>query len=113
MNVNSSTRTLANLIVTYAGARKTTDRETLFAYGAELALIDSLALAKVGQAVDIATAEIRADRKRASNRAKNGDPDPWVSRRTGQRGPSPDYFPESILTHGVDYRPRKTEEASA
>lgn len=61
---SESTRTVANMIRDYARARKTTDRETLFAYGAELALIASLMLANVAQAVDIATAEIHAEGKR-------------------------------------------------
>lgn len=35
------------------------------------------------------------------------DPLPWVSRiNPTLRGESPDYFPERILTHGVDYAPR-------
>ena len=110
---SESTRTLANLIREYAEARKTTERGALFAYGAELALIDSLMLAKVSQAVDIATGEIRADREREANLAKCGDPEPWRSRRTFERGPSPEYFPESILTHGVDYRPRTLAEQEA
>jgi hypothetical protein len=56
---SDSTRTLANLLRDYGRARKTANRETLFAYGAELTLIDSLMLANVAQAVDIATVEIR------------------------------------------------------
>jgi len=58
--MNESTRTLANLLIDYARARKTRARDTLHAYGAELATIDSLALANVGQAVDIATATLTA-----------------------------------------------------
>lgn len=58
--MNESTRTVANLIVTYARARKTRKRDTLHAYGAELATIDSLAVANVSQAVDAALVELEA-----------------------------------------------------
>ncbi len=35
------------------------------------------------------------------------DPTPWVSRiDASDRRESPDAFPESILTHGVNYSPR-------
>ncbi len=57
--MNESTRTVASLIVTYARARKTRARDTLHAYGAELATIDSLAVANVSQAVDAALIELR------------------------------------------------------
>ena len=52
--MNESTRTAANLIVTYARARKTRKRDALHAYGAELATIASLMTANVSQAVDAA-----------------------------------------------------------
>lgn len=54
---------------------------------------------------------LRADAERAANRRKCGDPDPWVSRKTGERGPSPDYFPESVGVYGFDYKPRKVVAA--
>lgn len=57
--VSDSTRTVANLIREYAEARRTTNRDQLFEYGAELATIDSMMLADVSQAVDIALAELR------------------------------------------------------
>lgn len=57
--MNESTRTLANLLIEYARARTTRSRDTLHAYGAELATIDSLATAKVSQAVDAALTEMR------------------------------------------------------
>lgn len=60
MTISESTRTVANLIRDYGRARKITDRGALFDYGAELALIASMMLANVSQAVDIATAELRA-----------------------------------------------------
>lgn len=56
--MNESTRTLASLIVGYARARKTRKRDVLHAYGAELATIDSLAVANVSQAVDAAQIEL-------------------------------------------------------
>jgi hypothetical protein len=57
--VSESTRIVARMIADYARARKTRDREQLFAYGAELATIASLALANVSQAVDAALTELR------------------------------------------------------
>ena len=81
--ISDSTRVVANLIREYAHARGTKNREQLFAYGAELATIDSMMLANVSQAVDIALAELRAEKERGSNRATSGDPDPWISRKTG------------------------------
>lgn len=56
--MNESTRTLASLIADYARARKTRARSTLHAYGAELATVDSLAVANVSQAVDAALSEL-------------------------------------------------------
>lgn len=34
------------------------------------------------------------------------DPEPWVSRRTGERYPEPDAAPETVLTWGMDLAPR-------
>ena len=61
--VSQSTRDLAGLLLTRH--RKAPKREALFADGAELALIASLMLANVSQAVDIALAELRPARKAA------------------------------------------------
>lgn len=55
--MSESTRDLANLLA--RKAHKSATRETLFAYGAELATIDSLILANVSQAVDAALIELR------------------------------------------------------
>lgn len=61
MTVNQSTRDLAAILVNHTDARKPLNRDTLFQYGAELALIASLMCANVSQAVDLATAEIRGE----------------------------------------------------
>lgn len=65
-----STRDLANLLV--RKAHKSATRETLFAYGAELATIDSLALANVAEAADMAAAALTAyERKQPGATARN------------------------------------------
>lgn len=56
--MTEATRTLANLLIDYARARKTRKREALHAYGTELATITSLMTANVSRAVDAALTEL-------------------------------------------------------
>lgn len=63
-SLGESTRTMVSLLVDYARARKTVARAQLFAYGAELATVDSLMLADVATATTVAIAQLRGSAAR-------------------------------------------------